>query len=166
VADSGVRTVVHAFDVNAEKTIEISFGSGLDCSYVGDSCVVHKNVQALLSSEFVEDCPCPRVIGNIAPVGLCIASGRSNLIRCGLSRFLVKIENADGGALLHETLRDGAANAAGGAGNDGDFAVEAESVTMWRGGVQSDTPRFQGIKSFCANTSALVWSSPLATFMT
>jgi hypothetical protein len=27
---------------------------------------------------------------------------------------------------------------------------------MWRRGAQSETPRFQGMKSFCARSSALV----------
>jgi hypothetical protein len=156
VADRGVRTVVDAFDVDAEKTIKISFAGGLDSSYVRDACIVHKNVQALLAREFVEDCSGARLVGNIARVGLGVASGCGNLLRRSVGRFFVEIENPHRSALLHETLRDGAADATAGTGNDGDFAVEAKRISLRRGGAQSDTPRFQGMKSFCASSSALV----------
>ena len=156
MADRGVRTVVDAFDVDAEKTIKISFAGGLDSSYVRDACIVHKNVQALLAREFVEDCSGARLIGNIARIGLCIASVCGNLLRRGVSSFFVKIENTYRGALLDETLCDGPANAAASTGNDSDFAVEAKSITVWRRAAQSETPRFQGMKSFCASSSALV----------
>jgi len=58
--------------------------------------------------------------------------------------------------LLDETLRDGAADPTTCTGDDGDFAVEAKSISLRRSGAQSDTPRFQGMKSFCASSSALV----------
>jgi hypothetical protein len=156
VADRGVRTVVDAFDVDPEKTIEISFAGGLDRPYMRYACIVHKNVQALLAREFVEDGFGSRLIGNVAGVGFRIASGCSNLLRCRIGRFFVEIQNPDRGALLDETLCDGTANATSRTGNDGDFAIEAKSITMWRGGAQSETPRFQGMKSFCASSSALV----------
>jgi hypothetical protein len=59
-------------------------------------------------------------------------------------------------ALLREALRDSAADSAGGAGDHGNFAVEPESIAMLRGAAQRETPRFQGMKSFCASSSALV----------
>jgi hypothetical protein len=156
VPNGGIRTVVDAFDVDPEKTIEISFAGSLDRSYVRDACIVHKNVQALLAREFVEDGASARLIGNIARIGLRIASVCGNLLRRDVSSFFVKIENPYRGALLDETLRDGTADPTTGTGNDGDFAVKAKSITMWRGGAQSETPRFQGMKSFCASSSALV----------
>jgi hypothetical protein len=156
VADRGVRTVVDAFDVDAEKTIEISFAGGLDRPYVRDACIVHKNVQAPLAREFVEDGFGSRLIGNVAGVGFRIASGCSNLLGRGIGRFFVKVENPNRGALLDETLRDGTADPTTGTGDDSDFAVEAKSITMWRRTAQSETPRFQGMKSFCASSSALV----------
>jgi hypothetical protein len=156
VANGGVRTVVDAFDVDAEKAIEISFAGGLDGPYVRDACIVHKNVQALLAREFVEDCSGARLVGNIARVGLGVASGCGNLLRRGVGRFFVEIENPDRSALLRETLRDGATDATSSAGNDSDFAVEAKGISLRGSGAQSDTPRFQGMKSFCASSSALV----------
>jgi hypothetical protein len=58
--------------------------------------------------------------------------------------------------LLREASRDGAADPAGGAGDRGNFAIEAEGIAMLRGATQRETPRFQGMKSFCASSSALV----------
>ena len=154
--NGSIRTVVDAFDVDAEETIEISFAGSLDLSNVRDDCIVHKYVQSFLAREFVEDGASARLIGNIARIGLCIASVCGNLLRRGVSSFFVKIENPYRGALLDETLRDGPANAAASTGYDSDFAVEAKSITMWRRAAQSETPRFQGMKSFCASSSALV----------
>jgi len=62
------------------------------------------------------------LVGNIARVGLGVASGCGNLLRRSVGRFFVEIENPHRSALLHETLRDGAADATAGTGNDGDFA--------------------------------------------
>jgi hypothetical protein len=156
VANGGVRTVVDAFNVDTEKAIKISFAGGLNRPYVRHTCIVHKNVQPLLAREFVEDGASARLVGNIARVSLRIASVRGNLQRRGVSSLFVKVENPYRGALLDETLRDGPADAAASAGDDSDFAVEAKGITMWRGTAQSETPRFQGMKSFCASSSALV----------
>jgi hypothetical protein len=58
--------------------------------------------------------------------------------------------------LLRKTLRNGAADSAAGAGDHSNFAVEPEGIAMLRGAAQRETPRFQGMKSFCASCSALV----------
>jgi hypothetical protein len=58
--------------------------------------------------------------------------------------------------LLREAPCNGAADSAGGAGDHGNFAVEPKGIAMLRGAAQRETPRFQGMKSFCASSSALV----------
>jgi hypothetical protein len=123
---------------------------------VRDASIVHENVQGLPLREFVENCFGARLIGDIASVGLGVAAGRRKFLRHTVGRFFIKIENPDRGALLREALRDGAANSTASAGNHGNFSVEPESISMLRGGAQSETPRFQGMKSFCASSSALV----------
>src|SRR5258708_11321018 len=46
-------------------------------------------------------------------------------------------------------------------------AVEAAAHTgKCAGALQSETPRFQGMKSACPFNSAFVWTSPLATWIT
>lgn len=156
MADCGIHTVVDAFNVDAKKAVEVSFGSSFDCSDVRDASIVHKNVHALISREFIEDFLGARLIGNVAGVDFRIAAGCGDLLCRDVGRFFVEIENPDSRALLDETLRDGAADAAARTGDDGDFSVETKNITMWRGGAQSETPRFQGMKSFCASSSALV----------
>jgi len=74
VADRGIRAVVDTFDIDAEKAIEISFAGGFHRSYVRDARIIHKNVQALLPREFVEDGTGARLIGNVAGAGLGIAA--------------------------------------------------------------------------------------------
>jgi hypothetical protein len=96
------------------------------------------------------------VIGNVAFVGLRISPGRNNFLRRDLSCFLFKINDPDRCALLRESPCDSPPDAAGSPGNDSDFAVEPESIAMLRRFAQSETPRFQGMKSFCASSSALV----------
>ena len=51
------------------------------------------------------------------------------------------------GAVLRESQGNGLPNAATGACDHGDFAVEAESLRLASVAGQSETPRFQGMKS-------------------
>jgi hypothetical protein len=60
---------------------------------------------------------------------------------------LSDIQNTDCRALLRESESDGLPDAAAGAGDDGDFAVEPEISRGSVLAVQSETPRFQGMKS-------------------
>jgi hypothetical protein len=156
VANCGIHAVVNAFYVNAKKAIEICFGGRLDGPDMGDAGIVHENVQAFLARELVEDFLGARLVGNVACIGLRIAAGCGNFVGGGITRFFIKVQNADGRALLKEALRDGAADSAASASNDGDFAIEAERIAMFAGRAQRETPRFQGMKSFCASNSALV----------
>ena len=77
-------------------------------------------------------------------------------MRRSIAGLFVEIENAHRRALLREALRNGPADSAGGAGDDGDLAVKPERIAALRGVAQRETPRFQGMKSFCARSSALV----------
>jgi hypothetical protein len=154
VADGGEGAVVDAFDVDAEEAIEIGFSRGLDGADVRDARIIYENIDAALAGELVEDFFCGSLIGNVAGAGFGVRA-RGGKFVCGFvgGRF-VQIENADGRALLRETPGDGAANPAGGAGESGRLAVEAERSRRLR--AQRETPRFQGMKSFCASNSALV----------
>ena len=72
----------------------------------------------------------------------------------------IEVENADRSARGCELQRDGPSDAAAGPGDDGGLIIETEFAATR---AQSDTPRFQGMKSSWFFSSALVWSSPLAT---
>ncbi len=61
--------------------------------------------------------------------------------------------------------RNRPANTAAAAGDHGNFAVKPEIGVAFRL-AQSETPRFQGMKSFWAFSSAFVRVSPLATLIT
>src|SRR5216683_3222194 len=86
-----------------------------------------------------------------------------NLSRGIRRRLFVNIHEPDRCALLRKSLRDGAADAACGAGDNGHFAVEPEAVRMLLVVLQSETPLFQGMKSSWASCSAFVRVSPLVT---
>ena len=66
-------------------------------------------------------------------------------------------------AVRRKLERDRPANATAGAGYDRSLAIEPELDGPTCNIYQSETPRFQGIKSSWPFCSALVWTSPLAT---
>ena len=163
VADGGVRTVVNAFYVDGEEAIEVDFGGGLDGANVGDAGVVDENVEGLLAGELIENGLHLSVIGDVAEVLVGSAAFGGDFTSHGIGGVRVLVEDADGGPFTGEAKSDGAADSAAGAGDYGDFAVEAKGAVVLGGCAQRETPRFQGMKSFCARSSALVWASPLAT---
>src|SRR6266404_4466246 len=166
VPDSGVRAVVDALHVDAEETVEIGFRRSLDGPDVRDTRVVDENIEASLPRQSVENFFCARLIGNITRVGFRILATGRDFLRRRVGRLFIEIKDAHGRALLSEAPCNGSADPAGGTGDDSHFSVEAESIAMLRGSAQRETPRFHGMKSFCASNSALVRSSPLATCMT
>ena len=154
MANGGEGAVVDAFDVDAEEAIEIGFGRGLNGADVRDARIIYKNIDAALAGELVEDAFCGSLIGNIAGAGFGVRTRGGKFVSGILGGRFVQVENADRCALLREPPGNGAANPAGGAGDDGRLAVEAERSRRLR--AQRETPRFQGMKSFCASDSALV----------
>jgi hypothetical protein len=76
-------------------------------------------------------------------VGACVDD---SLAGCGRGGF-IDVQNVDSSALLREPNGNGLTDSASAAGDDGNFAIEPESsrIRVWVG--QSDTPRFQGMKS-------------------
>jgi hypothetical protein len=75
-----------------------------------------------------------------------LAAGADDLpAGCGCGRF-VDVQNVKRCALLCESKGNGLPDAAAAAGNDGYSAIEPE-ISRVRVGGQSETPRFQGMKS-------------------
>jgi hypothetical protein len=121
-----------------------------------DAGVIHENVQGFFAREDVEDLLGGGLIGDVASESFGVTSAGADLLRGRGAGFFVEVQDAHRGAFLRETASDGQTDAAGCTGNDSDFAVEAKRVAMFRRGAQRETPRFQGMKSFCASSSALV----------
>jgi hypothetical protein len=124
----GVGAVVDALNVDAEETIEIGFSRGFDCADVRNTSIVDQDIDPPFAGQLIENFFCERLIGNVTDVGFYVRTGSGNLFRRGIRRFLVEIEYPHRRALLRETLGDGAADPACGAGDDSDFAVEPERI--------------------------------------
>lgn len=83
-----------------------------------------------------------------------------------LRLFCTNIDHVHAGTARREAKSDGTTDAAGAARYDDRFPIEPEAIRILDGVLQRETPRFQGMKSFCANNSAFVCVSPLATCTT
>ena len=87
------------------------------------------------------------LIRYIATVPLC----RAALLADGCSRLfgirLIEFDNVDRGPLLGKAESDCLPYAAGPASDDRDFTVETKKRRIVAVRIQSETPRFQGIKS-------------------
>ena len=103
------------------------------------------------------------LVGYVTNVRGSSASCRENLLTSGNGCALIDVQHFDSSPMLCETQGDGLPNAAAGAGNDRNFAVEPKIGDRIVRVGQRETPRFQGMKSSCAFCSALVWTFPLAT---
>jgi hypothetical protein len=146
--DSGLHAVIEAFHVHAKNAIEVFFGGAFDGADVRDSGVVDENGKTVAFEELIEECVDLLTVGDIAMVRDGVSAGGSDLLAGGFGVVEVDIEDAERGSVGGEFARDGAADAAATAGNDGDSVVEAECAGIGGGRVQRETPRFQGMKSF------------------
>src|SRR5207245_3735681 len=96
-------------------------------------------------------------------VRCCSAACFYTLSSCIRRPLFVNIHEPDRCALLRKSLRDGAADAACGAGDNGHFTVQPEAIRILLVVLQSETPLFHGMKSSCPSCSAFVRVSPLVT---
>ena len=163
MANDSVHAVIKTFDVDAKNTIEVFGGRALDRADVRDSGIVHQYGNAIAATDFVKCSLDLRVIGNIAGV-----SRSGAVICCDLGAGLgcsgsADIENVNGRTLGGKFKCNSASDAAAAAGDHGDFAVQSKCRRLDGLIGQSDTPRFQGMKSSCALCSAFVRTAPLAT---
>ena len=82
-----------------------------------------------------------------------VPAGFGNFRAHGRRVGFIEVENADRSASGCELQRDGPPNAAAGAGDDGGLIIETKFAATR---AQSDTPRFQGMKSSWFFSSALL----------
>ena len=145
--NDGAYAVVGTFDVYLNHAVEVFLGRALDGADMRDSGAVDKDVNAIAVEKFLEPGVHAMLVGHIAELSRGgAASGRDPLAGRDRSGF-VHVENANHRALRREFQSNGLPNTAAAAGDHGDFAVQAEipRVCVWID--QSETPRFQGMKS-------------------
>src|SRR5581483_7813653 len=104
--------------------------------------------------------------GDIAAISGGYAAGLGDLDSDCLGQGFIQVDNIDARAVRGKSLSNGAANAAGAAGDGSYSAFQPECPVSVRVLFQRETPLFQGIKSSCPSCSALVSISPLATLTT
>jgi hypothetical protein len=119
-----------------------------------NSALPRQVVECSLDLELIRDVACVCKSG---------ATVRGNLPEGVLRRRLVDVKNMDSRSARRELQSNRSSNAAAGTGDKGGFTIKSKRLSTDPFLVQSDTPRFQGIKSSCAFNSALVRISPLAT---
>jgi hypothetical protein len=97
-----------------------------------------------------------RRVRDVAGVRRGIAAGTNNSL-AGFCRLLFAyIQNANLRPVSGELNGNGLSNAAAAAGNYSDLVIESEVLGRTARSRQSETPRFQGMKSSCALNSAFV----------
>jgi hypothetical protein len=128
-----------------------------------DSGIVHEDGNAIPAIDVCKRHINLRGVGDIAGVGGCgapICRDLSAGFGCGGFAY---IENMNGRTVGGKSKCDRATDAAAAAGDRGNFAVQSKCRRLDGLIGQSDTPRFQGMKSSCAFCSAFVRTAPLAT---
>ena len=163
MTDDGTDAIVITLHIHAEHAIEILLGSGFDITDMRNAGVIYQNMDGLALRYFVQNRSDLGLIGDVAPIRSRLSSQAGNLGGDRDSILFVDVENANCGAVCGELECDGSTYAAAAAGNDGGPAIEPEFAGLACRIDQSETPRFQGMKSSLFFCSALVRSSPLAT---
>ena len=166
MTDDGTDAIVITLHIHAEHAIEILLGSGFDVTDMRNSGVIYQNMDGLALRYFFQNRSDLGLIGDVAPIRSRLSSQAGNLGGDRDSILFVDVENANCGAVCGELECDGSTYAAAAAGNDGGPAIEPEFAGLACRIDQSETPRFQGMKSSWRFASALVCNSPLATRIT
>jgi len=99
---AGVQTVVKAFHIHTQHTIEVLLGSALNRSYMRHSGVIYKNVNPLTAEDCIERAPDLRLICDVAGVNCCIPTVTANLFAGCSGVLLAEVENPDPGAVRRE----------------------------------------------------------------
>ena len=145
--NDGVHAVVEAFDINSNDAIKVFLARTLHRANMRDACVIDEDVNALAPEELLKSTFHFRMLRNIARVGSGLATGGGDsFARCACSG-LVYVQNANDCAVRRELQRNGLPNATTPARDYGNFAVQPESMSLGLLVAQSETPRFQGMKS-------------------
>ena len=159
MADDSPNAVVEAIDVDAKDAVQILLAGRFDVANVRNAGVIHEDVDSADLCDVIQLPVYARLIGYITCVMSRVSAGFGDFGAHRRRVVFVAVENANRSARDCELQRDSAPNAAARTRNDGGLAVKTELAATR---AQSDTPRFQGMKSSWFFSSALVWRSPLA----
>lgn len=161
--DNCTHAVVITLDVDLHNAIKIVRSCALDRTNVRNACIVDQDIDSLTSREFLKFCAYFARIRYVALIREGTAASGSNLVAglgCGRA---VEITNVNCRATCRKFKGNCLSDAAARPRDNRDFAVESKRIRIGAPLIQSDTPRFQGMKSSCALISALVRTWPLAT---
>lgn len=151
---ASASAVVVSLHIDSKYAVEVFFSRGLDVADVRHSGVVHQDIDFFLTGNLLKSRSDGSLLRNVG------AMCKSSSAKFGYFRdyspriWLIGIKNLDCGAVLGKLERNRPPDPATAAGDDCDFSIQAEFAAVVR--VQSDTPRFQGIKSCWFFCSALV----------
>src|SRR5260370_19858636 len=143
--DCRAHAVVDSFHIQQENPLKVRLRRGLELSDMGDARIIYEDIDWLLASQLLEQFFHAPLIRDVASVRTCSAACFYNLSRGIRRRLFVNIHEPDRCALLLKSLRDGAASAARGAGDNGHFTVQPQAVRMLLVVLQSETPLFHGM---------------------
>lgn len=127
MADTRMHAVIEAFHVDAKHSIEVGFGCTFERADVGDTRIVHQNIQVLVAEIQKKFFDLLRV-GYIAGVRRRLAACRKHKLRGGARRIAVEIENMDGRSTGSKSQGDSASDSTAAPGHYSDFAVQSENV--------------------------------------
>jgi hypothetical protein len=147
MTDNRTHAVVETFDIYSNDAVEVFRSCALDGANVRNARVVDEDVNALLAEQLLKAGDNECLVGYIAMMSRSSAtSGNNSFTSRGRTSF-VYVQNANDCTMGCESQRDGLTNSTAAAGDYGDFAVQPKIDVI--GGLrdQSDTPRFQGMKS-------------------
>src|SRR5579862_1300924 len=160
------HAVIEALHIHFEDAVEISLCRCFEFADMGDPGIVHQGVDSATPGERLKRGSYLFLICNIAFVCGRLAARFRNFPDRFVRLCRSNIDYADTGTACCEAERDSATDATGAARDDYRFPVKPEAIRIESGVLQRETPRFHGMKSFCASNSALVCISPLATCTT
>ncbi len=149
MGDHSLHAVVKTFDVYPHNAVEVFFGCTFDGSDVRDAGVVDENMNcAVFPGERVKYALYLSLVGDITGICRCLSTRRLDLSASCFAGIGADVEDADCGAICGELEADCLPDAAASAGYDGYSSAEAELARIAFPVGQSETPRFQGMKSF------------------
>src|SRR5580692_80936 len=123
-----MHAVVHALYVYGVDSVKIGFRSTIQAAHVGNSGVIHQDVNPSLLKYFIENCVNTSVLGDVAAVGLRVRAIGCDFAGNRIGSVLVDVQHTDAGSATGKSLSDRAADAASPSRNHGKFAVEAKRV--------------------------------------
>jgi len=130
---------------------------------VRNSGVVYEDVDAPVVEQLFKTGFHLSLIRDVTSMRRSRAAGGRNLPTGFRGSSLVHIKDVNHCPMRSELGCDGTSDATASAGHNCGFVAQPESICSGRLMLQSDTPRFQGIKSSWPFPSALVRTWPLAT---